>query len=747
MLSFGLSVAALALTPPGTIILNRALILYQTADTEDTLQSISNATSVAVGHLYEFAVDNTHHLHVPAGVVAQFPHRVVNQGNTSDSYSFSFPGLDASSFITPVVYLDTNLNGKVDANEPAIDQTDELAPEETVDIVVTARVSHLLGSGQQIEFPFTVDSVKSDKSQGHIDKVTVGSPGELAMSLRTFPECNAPLFVGDLITHSVDGYNSGVGELESVSYVVDGEVAGGLVMELAIAANTVFYDIVDADNNTVDGTPVVQLEGFAANEWISTAQVTDPGLVLSVGYFIKSADLTSNQVAAFSARVQVLEPDISAPSILSTAIFDADADGVADRVSNSTCNTFSTFGALERGQLQFMQPAPDLMDSGQAPDFYTDSDFVNSQQYLLRRGVADPYSVTRDGMYLQLSITQENHPNIRMDSAGNRYVVAEVRSQLTDDYISVVLLETNSTGLYRSVAPIELSAGNRADGNTCPVYVNSENVAPRYEQVNSNCVLQSADNDQLLGRFGDSEVGFVVANVALVSRQSVVFDSKTLEPVAGALVQIRQALTDEIEMDPLTGVLFEFITDNNGNFTMPRLKEGTEYFLQVSAPVGYQFPSDVPPFRLTDYNVHNFSYGRDGFSSTPDGPDTVDGGVFVGASINAQLAIDIPLDPAAVGRLLAVDKIAAQTTVDVGQSVFYTVTVRNLANESLNEVLVTDTLPFGFRYVPGSTLLSGETTDDPQPSGDGDLLFQLGSMESNATVELSYAVRATAAAR
>ena len=64
LLSFGLSVAALALTPPGTIILNRALIFYQTVDNDDTLQSTSNATSVTVGNLYAFAVENIHHLDV-----------------------------------------------------------------------------------------------------------------------------------------------------------------------------------------------------------------------------------------------------------------------------------------------------------------------------------------------------------------------------------------------------------------------------------------------------------------------------------------------------------------------------------------------------------------------------------------------------------------------------------------------------------------------------------------------------------
>jgi len=262
-----------------------------------------------------------------------------------------------------------------------------------------------------------------------------------------------------------------------------------------------------------------------------------------------------------------------------------------------------------------------------------------------------------------------------------------------------VLLETGSPGLYRSVAPIEVSVDERSDGGTCPVFVNSENVTPRYDEINSTCVLQAADNDQLSGSFGDSDVGLIVAEVALVSRQSVVFDSETLNPVAGALVQIRRANTDELETDSVTGVTFEFISDESGKFSLPRLDEDTAYYLQVSPPVGFSFPSDVPPFRLTDFQVHNFSYGRDGYSETPNGrsSDSINSGLFVGASINAQEAIDIPLDPAETGGLLSLEKIATQSVVDIGQSVLYTVTVRNAAAEDLEEITVSDTLPFGYR--------------------------------------------------
>jgi len=116
------------------------------------------------------------------------------------------------------------------------------------------------------------------------------------------------------------------------------------------------------------------------------------------------------------------------------------------------------------------------------------------------------------------------------------------------------------------------------------------------------------------------------------------------------------------------------------------------------------------------------------------------------ASINAQRAIDIPLDPAETGRLLSLEKIASQALVDIGQSVLYTVTVTNSATEVLNDITVRDTLPFGYRYVPGTALLAGVATDDPQSSGDGDLMFDAGSLESGESVQLSYAARSSAAA-
>ena len=99
-------------------------------------------------------------------------------------------------------------------------------------------------------------------------------------------------------------------------------------------------------------------------------------------------------------------------------------------------------------------------------------------------------------------------------------------------------------------------------------------------------MLGGLDNDRLSASIGDIGSGLVVASVAFVDQQSVVFDSQSLEPVAGATVQVRRADTGEIETDSVTRVLLEFSTDITGGYTLPRLPDDVDYFIEVIPPLG-----------------------------------------------------------------------------------------------------------------------------------------------------------------
>ena len=744
LLCFGFCVVALALTPPGTVILNRATIIYEILSKDEPQESISNATTVSVGNYFAFSVQNIHSLNVAAGVVARFPHRIVNEGNTGDNYNFVFD-TDATPFSDGlfdelVIFHDINSNGNVDADEPVIEETALLPPGETIDVIVTARVSVALQEGQQTEFPFSVESVSSDTTRTVVNLVTVGSPGELAIALDTDQSCGVPLFAGDQLTHSVVVSNIGFGVVDGTSYVIDGNLQEGIVVELPVSANLSFLGLDAASSSdSIPGLALVQLESFNRNEWIDASAVRPEDTVTAVGYYFLPELLVADEVAAFDARFSVNDNIQPPASILTTAIYDADADGIADVVSNSTCNTFSTSAAaLDNSELRFIQSAPGLLNASGIPDFFTDTDFVDAERYQLERSDTDLYFAPRDGVYLEFTLQASTRPEIRTDSAGNRFVISEVESSITGDRVSVVLLQTLNPDVFRSVAPLVLSTDSRANGATCPAIDDASVIVPLIDQVNPGCVLQSNDNDELLARLGSPETGLVVAAVAVVNPHSIVFDSRTFEPVSGALIEIRLDDTGALARDAITGADFSFVSDPDGRYSLPRLEDDTGYYLQVVPPATHQFPSEVPPSRLTDFMVHGLSYGRDGI-------DNIErSGVFFGASINAQGAVDIPLDLVDPAILLSVDKVALRRTVDIGQSVFYTITIGNLTGD-LSDVVAIDTLPFGFRLVPGSVLINGEQGTDPAVV-DNILEFSLGDLAESQSLEVTYAARPSAAA-
>ncbi|MFK7892055.1 MAG: SdrD B-like domain-containing protein, partial [Granulosicoccus sp.] len=748
-LSFGLCINAFALTAPGTILYNAAQLTYDDAQINLQIRSNSNTVSVSVGRQYLFAVDNTHQLNVEAGFVARFPHRIRNIGNTDDSYRFAFAGMDRDSFSTPQVILDINGNGAIDPNEPLIDSTPIVETEEALDVIVLARVSSTLPDGVKKEFNFSVESDAKKQSIAIINTVKVGRSGELTITLSSSPECSVRMFPGETISHVVSASKSGFREVQKAQYQLDGEIVEGLIYELPISENVQFVAFQDSGSATLPGTKVLKLDGLADNEWITASSVPETSSasarITHAGYLVAPGVLGIGATASFTVDTQVIDKFLDVGKVTRTAYIDADSNGLADVKSNFTCSTFTSLEAALPGAIVFVEPVSSLRDSGQAPDLFTDTDFTEALQFPLKRNESDSYTAFRDGIYLELLIENANHPKIQTNSAGQRHVVTTLSSELTGDSVQVIMLQTNTAGVFRSVAPITLSAYGRSDGGVCPAMEAGKPISPVYEETNPNCVLESRDNDRLLGLLGDGDSGIVVSSVAMVKRQSLIFDTHSRHPVAGALVQIMLAderlQNDQLAIDSISGAEFEFVTDFDGRFSLPRLAENTRYYLNVIPPLGYRFPSKVLPFSLDDFSIFGFAYGRNGIIQ-----GDANSGIFTGAEINARRSLDIPLDLSDVGALLAVDKVAVQTVVDIGQSVSYLVTVQNSSDEDLEQVVVDDIVPFGFRYVDGTTRLANEPSADPVRAESGGLAFEVGTIAANESVVLSYSLRATAGA-
>ena len=103
------------------------------------------------------------------------------------------------------------------------------------------------------------------------------------------------------------------------------------------------------------------------------------------------------------------------------------------------------------------------------------------------------------------------------------------------------------------------------------------------------------------------------------------------------------------------------------------------------------------------------------------------------ASLSDQLVV-LAAEPA---PLLRVTKLAGSQVVETGDLVPYSVQVENTGAAVISQVTVVDTLPRGFRYLKGSTLLDGSSFPDPSGSGQ-QLSWNLGGLDPGGVRTLSY---------
>jgi len=166
-------------------------------------------------------------------------------------------------------------------------------------------------------------------------------------------------------------------------------------------------------------------------------------------------------------------------------------------------------------------------------------------------------------------------------------------------------------------------------------------------------------------------------------------------------------------------------TNDVGEFRYPIVEPGT-YRVEVEPPEGFNFSTVVGMDDLNSLSQQK------GFVVT-----TASLGETYTVTESGPLRFDIPLDPES---LLVVTKSADRSTADVGDYINYTVTVSNIGT-STAPVRLFDTLPVGFRYVPGTTQVETDPGLEPVVSDDATLLtFDMDNLPAGETVTLNYAL-------
>ena len=247
-----------------------------------------------------------------------------------------------------------------------------------------------------------------------------------------------------------------------------------------------------------------------------------------------------------------------------------------------------------------------------------------------------------------------------------------------------------------------------------------------------------------------------------IDPSGVVYDAVTRDPVPGSVVTLEPAGVCP-GYDPNTSLFnvagggyrvdgnrVSMTVGNDGFYQFlfgPAAPASCEFRLTVTPPAGYTFQSQmiVPQNgTLTPPGAAGTTYAVQPQSTPPSGAVGEATRYFLtvvsGSGTAGIIHNHIPLDPA-VAPGLVISKTGDRQTVEVGDTLLYTITIRQTAGNALASVNVLDRLPPGFTYIDGTARANAAAIADPLGKPGPVLSFQTGSIRIGEQIVLTYRVR------
>jgi len=744
-----------AATDVGTTIVNQATLTYTDKATGQLIELKSNTSTILVAPLRQFELLSPNTLIGDAGQSVFFSHTLQNIGNIEDRFSLSVENLaaDNGDLVNLLLYTDANDNGIVDADESVIDQELVLAAGESVSLVVSGVLPVELLGNDEVKVAIHAQAVDSElPTQTNNDLVSIRPSARIEVELQGSRSCDVLSRAGELVDFTFTAVNRADTLPIQRSIFIDGEQRSGVLLEVDIPESLMLRSGEFLDIAAYQSIAVVQQAGSGV-DWMRYEQWTGLTSINRFALLVPTDAFTRDESASVVIPLQIKDSALGGIVHITGGI-DFDGDGDRELEFTPPCIEIVELGASSVNAIRFIEPAIVLQQQLQTPRFEVDQDFIDAPLYRLNSNTdsADGYRLSVHGVYVELSATVATQQIIPGET-GASFVIVTVESSLTGDQIELLLRETSpGSDLYRSVKPVLLSTELSADGMFCPGGSGALPMLPDFEGSDDVCALMSDRDDNLIVRFVDALSGQSISDSALVDPVSRVFDSTSLLGVEGARVSIM--LGNQLQSHPVSGEPLVLVTDEDGRYSLPRLLAEQNYSIAVEPPPTHVFPSSVEPTQFNSFSVSGVSYGANGFAEAGQGSFTVIEG-------EAPPFIDIPLDPINRNALLLVEKTVADSSVDIGDSVAYSIAVTNRSGGALNNVAVLDHPAFGFRYIAGSATFNNEPIENPQrlsvpassiaPESAGKeiitgLQFQLASVEANSEGVLRYRMRATAGA-
>ncbi|MTI87564.1 MAG: hypothetical protein FH748_06300 [Balneolaceae bacterium] len=672
--------------PPGTAIINQAKTIFNAPEGDDGVSIQSNTVKVIVQSHPTFSLEPDHVIKTFKGRTQSLSHVLKNKGNVSSSFELAIYNLPGDDFDLDNMAWEHQGKSK-QLSDDTLRASVTLGPGEQFDFTYSGMVSSAL-INDQIEAVVQVEATSAQygvtlQNTDSI-KVLIGADIELQKEQIGADDIQA----GDTFTYSIAGVNTGDVTAIGRDVTINSQLQKKVVLVDSVPANTSLVGFADLEK----GTALFHTSGDGAFEF-SMSPPADLDQVDVVAVAFDSLKVNESFEILFDVKIN---------------------DGATGQIENTAEISFVDPNGNVETEAASNTVITELPEKDADIDYFTDDTFTNTTGT----------STIGADLHLEAVASACNISRNEVDIA-----TIEINSLITGDKELFNATETGpNSGRFRVNKKIPTRDGLEHEvilGNEILETVEGDEL-----EAILNCEGLDSDNG------GNGSGGSAVINARVVVDPSgIVFDSETNTPVSGAEVRIIDVngvtnggiaggLAEVLDADAEKAIENIQYTNQEGKFEYPYLLPG-EYRIEVNPPSGYNFASELSPDQLPEDREIDAegSYGQTFvFEEEPQGVD-----------------FDIPLDPKGKG-VLFVEKKVNKKVAEIGDFIYYTLTIRSEAVNTINDLTLYDELPFGFVYQLGSARIDGERIDNPEGGKGPDLSFSLGAIEPGTSLELMYQV-------